>query len=295
MRLPVNWMPLNFYYITGTAVLGRFCKKLRVFFHILLGFHRKSTLFFLRHGVPLALEIIFQYAEGRTLKGGNGMKKGLMAEAVLKFGLGIILVTALVFLPAGTLRFPHGWLFMAVLFLPMLAAGIVLLMKRPQLLEQRLKQKEQQREQSLVVKLSALMFLAGFIMAGLDCRFGWSELPRWVNWLGAGLFLLSYLLYAEVMRENAYLSRTVEVQEGQKVVDTGLYGIVRHPMYAATVLMFCSMPLILGSLPAFEIFLLYPFLLVVRIRDEEELLVQELEGYRDYQKKVRYKMIPFIW
>ena len=223
------------------------------------------------------------------------MTKELFGKALSRFAAGVVLVAALLFLPAGTVDFFGGWLFMAVLFVPMLLLGAVLCVKSPELLEKRLRAKEARGEQSLVVKLSALMFLAGFITAGLDCRFGWSELPRWVNWMGAGLFLLSYLLYGEVMRENAYLSRTVEVQEGQKVVDTGLYGIVRHPMYAATVLMFCSMPLILGSLPAFEIFLLYPFLLVVRIRDEEELLTEELEGYGAYREKVRYKVIPFVW
>ena len=223
------------------------------------------------------------------------MTKELFGKALSRFAAGVGLVAALLFLPAGTVDFFGGWLFMAVLFVPMLLLGAVLCVKSPELLEKRLRAKEARGEQSLVVKLSALMFLAGFIMAGLDCRFGWSELPRWVNWLGAGLFLLSYLLYAEVMRENAYLSRTIEIQQGQKVVDTGLYGVVRHPMYAATILMFCSMPLILGSLPAFEIFLLYPFLIALRIRDEEKLLTEELEGYRDYQKKVRYKMIPFIW
>lgn len=223
------------------------------------------------------------------------MTKELFGKALSRFAAGVGLVAVLLFLPAGTLDFFGGWLFMAVLFVPMLLLGAVLCVKSPELLKKRLRAKEARGEQSLVVKLSALMFLAGFIMAGLDCRFGWSELPRWVNWLGAGLFLLSYLLYAEVMRENAYLSRTIEIQQGQKVVDTGLYGVVRHPMYAATILMFCSMPLILGSLPAFEIFLLYPFLIALRIRDEEKLLTEELEGYRDYQKKVRYKMIPFIW
>ena len=223
------------------------------------------------------------------------MTKALFAKALTRFGAGVVLVGALLFLPAGTLDFFGGWLFMGVLFVPMLLLGVVLMVKSPELLEKRLRAKEGRGEQSLVVKLSALMFLVGFIVAGLDCRFGWSELPRWVNWMGAGLFLLSYLLYAEVMRENAYLSRTVEVQRGQKVVDTGLYGVVRHPMYAATILMFCSMPLILGSLPAFEIFLLYPFLIVVRIRDEEALLVEELEGYAAYREKVRYKVIPFIW
>ena len=223
------------------------------------------------------------------------MTKTLFMKAITRFAAGVVLVGALLFLPAGTWDFFGGWLFMGVLFVPMLLLGIVLAVKSPALLEKRLRSKEARGEQSLVVKLSALMFLVGFIMAGLDCRFGWSELPRGVNWLGAGLFLLSYLLYAEVMRENAYLSRTVEVQEGQKVVDTGLYGIVRHPMYAATVLMFCSMPLVLGSLPAFEIFLLYPFLIAVRIRDEEKLLTEELEGYAAYREKVKYKMIPFVW
>ena len=223
------------------------------------------------------------------------MTKDLFGKALSRFLAGVVLVGALVFLPAGTLDFFGGWLLMGVLFVPMLLLGVVLCLKSPELLEKRLRSKEKRGEQSLVVKLSALMFLVGFVMAGLDCRFGWSQLPRWVNLLGAGLFLLSYLLYAEVMRENAYLSRTVEVQEGQNVVDTGLYAIVRHPMYAATILMFCSMPLILGSLPAFEVFLLYPFFLALRIRDEEKLLTEELEGYEAYRKKVRYKIIPFIW
>ena len=223
------------------------------------------------------------------------MKKGLMTEAVLKFGLGIVLAAALVFLPAGTLRFPQGWLFMAVLFLPMLAAGIVLLAKRPQLLEQRLKQKEQQREQSLVVKLSGLMFFVGFILAGLDFRFGWTSLPDWVSCAAAGLFLLAYLLYAEVLRENPWLSRTVEVQEHQTVVDTGLYGIVRHPMYSATLLLFLSMPLILGSLVSFAVFLAYPLIIAKRILGEEALLKQELAGYEAYCQKVRWRLIPYIW
>ena len=223
------------------------------------------------------------------------MKKSLMTEAVLKFGLGTVLAAALVFLPAGTLRFPQGWLFMAVLFLPMLAAGIVLLAKRPQLLEQRLKQKEQQREQSLVVKLSGLMFLVGFILAGLDFRFGWTSLPDWVSCAAAALFLLAYLLYVEVLRENPWLSRTVEVQAEQTVVDTGLYGIVRHPMYSATLLLFLSMPLILGSLLSFAVFLAYPMILLKRIRDEEALLAEELEGYDAYRQKVRWRLLPYIW
>lgn len=223
------------------------------------------------------------------------MKGSLLKEAAGKFALGVGLVAVLVFLPAGTLRFPHGWLFMAVLFLPMLAAGIVLLMKRPQLLQQRLKQKEQQREQSLVVKLSGLMFLVGFILAGLDFRFGWTSLPDWVSCAAAGLFLLAYLLYAEVLRENPWLSRTVEVQERQTVVDTGLYGIVRHPMYSATLLLFLSMPLVLGSLVSFAVFLVYPVIIAKRLLGEEALLKQELAGYTDYCQRVRWRLIPHIW
>lgn len=223
------------------------------------------------------------------------MKKALIADAVLKFGLGVVLVAALVFLPAGTLRFPNGWLLMAVLFLPMLAAGAVLIVKRPSLLEQRLKNKESRREQSLVVKLSGLMFLVGFILAGLDFRFGWTNLPDWVSCAAAGLFLLAYLLYAEVLRENPWLSRTVEVQEEQTVVSTGLYGVVRHPMYSATVLLFLSMPLILGSLLSFAVFLAYPVIISKRIRNEEALLETDLPGYAAYQKQVRWRLIPFIW
>ena len=223
------------------------------------------------------------------------MKRSLTAEAVLKFGLGIVLVAVLVFLPAGTLRFLHGWLFMAVLFLPMLAAGIILLAKRPRLLEQRLKQKEQQREQSLVVKLSGGMFVAGFVLAGLDFRSGWSRLPNWIPYAAAGLFLLAYLLYAEVLRENPWLSRTVDVQAHQTVVDTGLYGMVRHPMYSATLLLFLSMPLILGSLVSFAVFLAYPVLIGKRILGEEALLKQELAGYEAYCQKVRWRLLPYIW
>lgn len=219
----------------------------------------------------------------------------LFCRALAFFSVGAGLVGGLIFLPAGTLNFFGGWLLMGVLFVPMLLMGVVMMVKSPALLEKRLRSKEMRGEQSLVIKLSGLMFLAGFITAGLDCRFGWTEFPRLVNWLGAGLFLLSYLLYAEVLRENAYLSRVVEVQQGQKVVDTGLYGVVRHPMYAATVLMFCSMPLVLGSLPAFVIFLTYPAIIAGRIRDEEKLLVEELEGYAAYREKVRHKMLPFVW
>lgn len=223
------------------------------------------------------------------------MTRKLFWRALSRFIAGMLLVGGLIFLPAGTLYYPDGWRLMGVLFVPMLLLGAVLMVKSPALLEKRLRDKEQRGEQSRVVKLSALMFLTGFVVAGLDFRFGWSALPGWVSSAAAGAFLLSYLLYAEVMRENAYLSRTVEVQQGQTVVDTGLYGVIRHPMYAATILMFCSMPLILESLSAFVIFLTYPAIIVRRIRDEERLLTQELDGYEAYRKKVRYKIIPFLW
>ena len=223
------------------------------------------------------------------------MDKKLFAQAIVKFLCGVLLVGLLIFVPAGTVHFAGGWLLMGILFVPMFAAGLVMLKKNPKLLEKRLQVKEKEKTQSTVVKLSGLMFIAGFVLAGLDFRYQWLPLPSWVNIAAAAAFLLAYLMYAEVLRENTYLSRTIEVQENQKVVDTGLYGIVRHPMYAATVLMFCSMPLVLGSLPAFEIFLLYPFLIAVRIRDEEKLLTEELEGYAAYREKVKYKMIPFVW
>lgn len=223
------------------------------------------------------------------------MKGKLFIEAVAKFSLGVILVGALVFLPAGTLHFFNGWLLMGVLFVPMFAAGLVMLAKDPNLLRSRLDAKEKAKEQDLVVKLSGLMFLAGFVIAGLDYRFSWLPLPKAVSVAATVVFLISYALYAEVLRENAYLSRTIQVQEGQKVVDTGLYGIVRHPMYFATVLLFLSIPLVLGSLLAFVIFLVYPFIIAKRIRHEEEFLVQELPGYEAYRKKVKYRMIPFVW
>ena len=223
------------------------------------------------------------------------MNGKLMKDAGLKLGLGMVLLAVLVFLPAGTFRFWNGWLLMAVLFLPMLVLGIYLLLKRPALLEQRLKSKETQREQNLVVKLSGLMFLVGFVLAGLDFRFGWTDLPDWVSYIAAILFLLSYLLYAEVLRENPWLSRTVEVQEEQTVISTGLYGIVRHPMYTATLLLFLSMPLILGSLLSFLVFLAYPVIIAKRIRNEEALLKADLPGYAAYRQKVRWRLIPFIW
>lgn len=223
------------------------------------------------------------------------MTKNLFVQAILKFALGVILTGLLIFLPAGTLAFSNGWLFMGILFIPMFSAGIVMMFKNPELLKKRLNAKEKQSEQNLMVKLSGLMFLAGFIVAGLNFRFGWHILPKYISAAAAIIFLAAYLLYAEVLRENAYLSRTIEVQEGQKVIDTGLYGIVRHPMYSATLLLFLTIPLILGSLFSFLIFLVYPFIIILRLKGEERLLEHELEGYREYKKKVRYRLIPFIW
>lgn len=223
------------------------------------------------------------------------MTKGLFFQAMSKFSLGVILIGLLIFLPAGTLAFWNGWLLMSILFIPMFAAGIVMMFKSPDLLRSRLKAKETEGEQQLVIKLSGLMFLTGFIIAGLDYRFGWFSLPDWVVYAAAGAFLLAYLLYAEVLRENMYLSRVIEVQENQKVIDTGLYGIVRHPMYSATLLLFLSIPLVLGSVVAFPIFLAYPVIIAKRIKNEEEVLERELKGYIEYKSKVRYKMIPFIW
>ena len=223
------------------------------------------------------------------------MKKNLFLQAISKFLLGVLLVGLLIFLPAGTLRFPGGWLLMGILFVPMFGAGLVMLGKNPGLLRSRLKAKETRAEQDLVVKLSGIMFIAGFVIAGLDFRFGWLVLPGWVKWVAAILFLIAYLLYAEVLRENTYLSRTIEVQEGQKVVDTGLYGIVRHPMYSATLLLFLSMPLVLGSLLSFLCFLLYPALIIKRLKNEEALREEELDGYKAYKEKVKYRLIPGVW
>lgn len=219
----------------------------------------------------------------------------LLAEAVLKFLLGVVLIAALLLIPAGTWQYRNAWLMMGLLFIPMFIAGLIMLKKNPGLLRSRLNAKEKACEQQLVVKLSGLMFLCGFIAAGLDFRFGWSHLPKWLVVAASALFLLAYALYAEVLRENVWLSRTIEVQENQKVVDTGLYGIVRHPMYAVTFLLFGSMPLILGSLPAFVIFLAYPFIIAKRIRSEEEILSRELNGYAEYCTRVKYRLIPFVW
>lgn len=224
------------------------------------------------------------------------MKKELLMQAMIKFVSGVVLVGLLIFLPAGTVRFKQGWLLMAVLFLPIFLAGLVMYAKAPHLLESRLKAKEKEMEQKTVIALSGLMFVGGFVMAGLDFRFGWSDfLPGWVSSAAAVVFLLSYVGFGEVLRENAYLSRTVEVQEGQTVVDTGLYGLVRHPMYLVTVFLFLSMPLVLGSLWAFPIFLIHPLLMVKRIRNEEEVLRRDLKGYEAYTRKVKYRMIPFVW
>lgn len=219
----------------------------------------------------------------------------LFLQAIIKFLLGVILVGVLIFLPAGTFSYVGGWLLMGILFIPMLLAGVVMLVKNPFLLQSRLDAKEKQKEQSLVVKLSGLMFMVGFTVSGLGVRFDWYRLPEWVTYVAAAVFLCAYALYAEVMRENTYLSRTVKVQEGQTVIDTGLYGIVRHPMYFATVLLFLSMPLVLGSLYGFLIFLAYPFLIAVRIKHEEAFLEKELQGYAEYKQKVKYRLIPFVW
>ncbi len=223
------------------------------------------------------------------------MTKNLLFQAILKFASGVILVGLLVFLPAGSFSFTNGWIFMSILFIPMFLAGIVMIFKNPQLLKKRLNAKEKEREQNLVVKLSGLMFLAGFIVAGLNYRFDWHTLPKGVVIGACVVFLVAYALYAEVLRENTYLSRTIEVQENQKVIDTGLYGIVRHPMYAVTLLLFLSMPIVLGSVFSFLIFLTYPFIIAKRIKNEEELLEKELDGYREYKTRVKYRLIPFVW
>ena len=219
----------------------------------------------------------------------------LFISAILKFSLGVVLVGLLIFLPAGTFAFFNGWLFMGILFVPMFLAGLVMMAKNPKLLQSRLDAKEKQKEQDLVVKLSGLMFLAGFIVAGLGVRFDWYILPESVVIISAIVFLVAYILYAEVLRENTYLSRTIKVEEDQKVIDTGLYGVVRHPMYSVTLLLFLSMPLVLGSVYSFVIFLAYPFIIAKRIKHEEEFLEKELKGYKEYKQKVKYRLIPFIW
>jgi len=219
----------------------------------------------------------------------------LFFQAITKFIFGVILIGVLIFWPANTINYWNGWLFMGLLFIPMFIAGIVMMIKSPELLKKRLNAKEKEDEQKDVIKLSGLMFLVGFIIAGLNYRYSWIILPNSVVIISSVLFILAYIIYAEVLRENTYLSRTIEVQENQKVVDTGLYGIVRHPMYSATILLFLSMPLVLGSVISFIIFLVYPFIIAKRIKNEEEVLEKQLKGYSEYKDRVKYKMIPFVW
>ena len=223
------------------------------------------------------------------------MTKQLFFRAMAKFFLSVLAVGALIFLPAGTLRFPQGWLLMGVLFVPMFLAGLVLMARDPDRLRRRLDAREKEATQRWVLVLSGLMFIGTFVLSGLSFRFGWLRFPAWVSVLGAALFLSGYGLYAIVLKQNAYLARTVKVEAGQKLVDTGLYGVVRHPMYAATLLLFLSVPLILGSLPGFIVMLMYPVLIARRIGNEEAVLRRELPGYADYQKKVRWRLVPGIW
>ena len=223
------------------------------------------------------------------------MDKSLLRQAMVKFFSGVLLVGLLLFLPAGTLHFRRGWLLMGILFIPMFLAGLVMLFKSPDLLRRRLKAREAEGEQRTVIALSGLMFLLCFILAGLNFRSDWMMLPRWVSLAAAGVFLLGYGLFAEVLRENAYLARTIEVEEGQKLIDTGLYGNVRHPMYSATVLLFLAMPLVLGSPLSFGVMLLYLPIIAKRIRNEEKVLSKGLEGYRDYCQRVKYRLFPGIW
>ena len=223
------------------------------------------------------------------------MDKKLLIQAIIKFIFGVLIIGALLFIPAGTIGYWNGWLFMGLLFIPMFIAGIFLMFKNPELLKKRLNAKEKEGEQRVVVLLSGLMFLSGFIIAGLNFRFNWIVLPNIVVIIASILFIIAYILYAEVLRENTYLSRTIEVQKNQKVIDKGLYGIVRHPMYAVTILLFLTIPLVLGSIISFLIFLVYPIIIAKRIKNEEKVLEKNLEGYKEYKKKVKYKIIPFIW
>ena len=219
----------------------------------------------------------------------------LFFEAIIKIILGVVLVGLLIFLPAGTLNYFNGWLLIGILFIPMFIAGIVMMIKNPELLKRRLDAKEKIGEQKSVIKLSGLMFVLGFIIAGLDYRFSLLPLPSFISIIGSILFIISYVLYAEVLRENTYLSRTIKVEKDQKVIDTGLYSIVRHPMYMATLILFLSMPLVLGSIISFLVFLIYPFIFIKRLKNEEEFLEKELDGYSEYKKKVKYRLFPFIY
>ena len=223
------------------------------------------------------------------------MDKKLFIQAIIKYILGVVSIGALLFIPACSFEYWNGWLFIGLLFIPMFIAGIILMIKNPELLRKRLNAKEKENEQKEVILFSGLMFLSGFIIAGLNYKYNWIEVPNIVVIISSILFIIAYILYAEVLRENTYLSRTIEVQENQKVVDTGMYGIVRHPMYAVTILLFLTMPLILGSIISFIIFLIYPFIIGKRIKNEEEVLEKDLKGYTEYKKKVKYKLIPFIW
>ena len=223
------------------------------------------------------------------------MRNKLSLQALTKIIMGFVFICVLLFLPAGTVHYWNAWLFMAVLFVPMIILGIVMLFKSPDLLKKRLDAKEKEDEQKWVVTLSGIMFMVAFVVAALNFRFSWHSLPDCVIWISVAMFLLSYLMYAEVIRENAFLSRSIEVQENQKVIETGLYGIVRHPMYSATIILFLSIPLILGSLISFFIMLAYIPIIAIRINNEERVLEKGLKGYKEYKQKVRYKLIPFIW
>ena len=223
------------------------------------------------------------------------MENNLLTQALAKYFLGVIILGILIFLPAWSLHYWQGWLLMGILFVPMFVAGLVMLAKNPDLLRKRLNAKEQEAEQKTVVKLSGLLFITAFVAAGINWRFGWWVLPDWAVWVAAGLFLASYLLYAEALRENTFLSRTIEVQENQKVIDTGLYGIVRHPMYMATTILFLAMPLVLASPFSFLIMLGYIPVIAKRIKNEEKVLEEGLVGYAEYKKKVKYRILPFIW
>ena len=223
------------------------------------------------------------------------MDKGLLKQALVKYFLGVIVLGVLIFLPAWSFRYWQGWLLMGILFVPMFVAGLVMLAKNPDLLRKRLNAKEQEEEQKTVVMMSGMLFIAAFVVAGLNWRFGWWVLPDWAVWVAAGLFLASYLLYAEVLRENTYLSRTIEVQENQRVIDAGLYGIVRHPMYMVTTVLFLAMPLVLASPSSCIIMLGYIPVIAKRIKNEEKLLEEGLEGYAEYRKKVKYRILPLIW
>lgn len=223
------------------------------------------------------------------------MNTKLFFQALSKFLFGLIIICILLFIPAGTINYPNGWLFVALLFIPMFIAGIIMFLKSPELLKRRLNAKEEQDEQKIVLLVSGIMFILAFVLAGLNFRFGWHKLPTAVIIIASIVFLLAYIMYGEVLRENEYLSRTVEVSDNQKVVDTGLYGLVRHPMYTSTIFLFLSMPLVLDSIFSFIVILVYPIIIIFRIRNEEEVLEEELIGYKEYKEKVKYKLIPYIW